>query len=112
MAKERINEVNEVAGQIRSFLEVRKIKVDKIVLFGSYIKGNYKKDSDIDIAIISRDFDGKDIFQKVVMLKGLKWYLVEKFSFPFDIIPVSLKEWQGSSSLMVDFIKEGEVLPL
>jgi len=29
-----------------------------------------------------------------------------------DIVPVSLKQWQESSSLVVDFIKERDVLPL
>jgi len=46
------------------------------------------------------------------MLKGLKWTLVGKFTLAFDIVPVSLKQWQESSSLVVDFIKEGETLSL
>ncbi|MBU4304328.1 MAG: nucleotidyltransferase domain-containing protein [Candidatus Omnitrophica bacterium] len=107
MAEERIREAVEL---IRNFLKDRHITVDKIIVFGSYAKGNYTKDSDLDIAIVSCDFDGKDIFQKAEMLKGLKWSLVENFMLPFDIIPLSLKEWQESSALVVDFVKEGEVL--
>lgn len=107
MVKERIREVVEL---IKDFLKDRKISVYRIIAFGSFVKGNYTKDSDLDIAIISQDFDGKDIFQKAEMLKGLEWALVEKFMLPFDIIPVSLKEWQQDSSLVVDFVKEGEVI--
>jgi len=29
----------------------------KIILFGSYAKGNYHKDSDIDIAVILKDYN-------------------------------------------------------
>lgn len=109
MAEERIREVVEL---IKDFLKDHHITVDKIIIFGSYAKGNYTKDSDLDIAIVSCDFDEKDIFQKAEMLKGLKWLLGEKLMFPFDIIPLSLKEWQESSSLVVDFVKEGEILSL
>jgi len=102
--------VKQAAELIKNILKDRNITVDKIVVFGSYAKGNYTKDSDLDIAVISRDFNEKDVFQKAEMLKGLKWTLVEKFKVAFDIVPVSLKQWQESSSLVVDFIKEGTLL--
>jgi len=102
--------VREAAELIKNILRDRNITVDRIVIFGSYARGNYAGSSDIDIAIVSRDFDGKDVFQKAEMLKGLKWTLVEKFELAFDIVPVSLKQWQESSSLVVDFIKEGQTL--
>ncbi len=109
MAEARVGEAAEL---IKNLLKDRNITVDRIIVFGSYAKGNYTKDSDLDIAVISRDFNEKDVFQKAEMLKGLKWTLVEKFELSFDIVPVSLKQWQESSSLVVDFIKEGEALPL
>lgn len=109
MAEARVKEAAEL---IKRFLEDRNITADRIIIFGSYAKGNYTKDSDVDIAVVSRDFNEKDVFQRAEMLKGLKWTLVEKFELAFDIVPVSLKQWQESSSLVVDFIKEGEVLAL
>ena len=102
--------IKEIANAIKIFFKDRNIKVDKIVVFGSYAKGNYSTNSDLDIAIISADFNGKDIFQKTDMIKGLNWYLVQRFIFPFDIIPISMKEWQGSSSLSIEFIREGKIL--
>lgn len=102
----------EAVDSIRRFLKNHNIKVDKIIVFGSYARGNYTEDSDLDIAIISEDFEGKDIFQKAEMLKGLKWSLVKRFALPFDIIPISLKDWKGSSSLLVEFVKEAKTLSL
>ncbi len=99
----------QAVGIIRDFLDSRNISADKIVVFGSYARGDYNEDSDIDIAIISRDFENKDIFQKAEMLKGLKWLLVDKIMLPFDIIPISLTEWMESSSLTVEFIKSGKM---
>jgi len=104
--------VEEAVNLIKSFLKSHRIKVDRIVIFGSYARGNYTKDSDIDIAIISKNFEGKDIFEKAEMLKGLNWSLIERVNLPFDIIPISLQEWQESSSLIVDFLKKEEVLSL
>jgi predicted nucleotidyltransferase len=104
--------VKQIAQFIKDLLRGRDITVDEIIVFGSYARGNYTEDSDLDIAVISQDFNGKDVFQKARMLKGLKWALVEKFELAFDIVPLSLKQWQESSSLVVDFVKEGKVLSL
>lgn len=34
------------------------IRVDRMLLFGSYVRGEAHRDSDIDVAILSRDFSG------------------------------------------------------
>ena len=107
MPKDRIREAVTL---IKEFFNGRNIKINKIIIFGSYSKGNYSKDSDIDIAIVSQDFNGKDIFEKTEMIKGLKWLLVEDIELPFDIVPISLQEWKESSSLVVEFVKAGKVL--
>ncbi len=41
------------------YADAVKLKYDavKIILFGSYAKGNYHKDSDIDVAVILKDFN-------------------------------------------------------
>jgi len=106
MSQERIGEIIDF---IRGFLQVRNISIHKIILFGSYAKKSFSNESDVDIAIVSEDFAGKDVFQRAEMLKGLHWALVEKFMLPFDIVPISLKDWQKSSSLVVEFVRGGEV---
>lgn len=103
MAKGKVKEVTKL---LRDFLAQHNIRVDKIVVFGSQARGDFRKDSDIDIAIVSKDFEGKDIFEKAEMLKGLKWFLVKRLLLPFDIVPLSPSEWNGSS-LIAQFAKEG-----
>ena len=46
------------------------IKVEKVILFGSYAKGNFKEYSDIDVAIISPDF-GRDRFEERILLSKI-----------------------------------------
>jgi uncharacterized protein len=44
------------------------IRVDTVILFGSYANGHPHKWSDIDLAVISPDFDGKDWFERVKLM--------------------------------------------
>ena len=46
--------------------------IEAIILFGSYAKGTEHQDSDIDIAIITNDFNN-NIFNGEIELKKLRW---------------------------------------
>ena len=63
----------KVLEQIRDYrkiLEKNKIKIDKLILFGSYAKGTQKKWSDIDLCVVSPQF-GKNRFEERVKLMKL-----------------------------------------
>ncbi|OPY07854.1 MAG: Nucleotidyltransferase domain protein [Syntrophaceae bacterium PtaB.Bin095] len=54
---------NETIETVRRFVRLVKnanIKVEKVVIFGSYAKGTAGKWSDVDLAIVSEDFSGID----------------------------------------------------
>ena len=60
---------------IRKYVDELKkeITIDRVILFGSYARGNPKSYSDIDLAIFSKDFQDKDeirnmqyLFQKTM----------------------------------------------
>ena len=55
MAKKEIN--TAIIKVVETFAtEIKKhYKVDFVILFGSFAKGNQNEDSDIDVAIVSRD---------------------------------------------------------
>ena len=44
-------------------------KIEAIILFGSYAKGTEHKDSDIDIAIITDDFENDIIDEELKLMK-------------------------------------------
>lgn len=46
--------------------EVNRLFIDKILLFGSYAKGNPNKYSDIDLAVFSRQFCNTKIISAVL----------------------------------------------
>ena|SRR3989338_5277268 len=58
---------------IKKYYQVLKkngIKVDKIILFGSYVMGKEKPWSDLDVCVVSKEF-GKDHYDEMVLLNKL-----------------------------------------
>jgi predicted nucleotidyltransferase len=47
------------------------IKVDAVVLYGSYANGTADEDSDIDVAVISADFEGVPLWRRQEIIADL-----------------------------------------
>lgn len=108
MVKKEIITTKEL---LLELLNDRSINVNKIVIFGSYIKNKHSKDSDMDIIIVSENFRDKDIFEKVRMTRGIHKELVRRIKKPFDILYYSDKEWSNTLSLVANMAKsEGKVI--
>ena len=60
-----------IACKCPQILKGKNISIQKALLFGSYVKGNYREDSDIDLAIVSSNFTG-DRFSDRRMLVPLR----------------------------------------
>ena len=89
----------------------KNLSVDKIVMFGSHARGSQGPDSDIDLIIVSRDFRGKKLVEKVELASGLNWELVHQTKKPFDLLYYSDLEWRKGSSLIITAAKrEGKVI--
>lgn len=52
----------------------RHIRIEKVILFGSYADGRAHELSDIDLAVISPDFDGKGLYKRAVLLSKARAY--------------------------------------
>jgi uncharacterized protein len=103
-----IRTIKAIALQYREILVKENIHPDVIVLFGSHAKGTAGKDSDIDLAIISRDF-GTHPDKERQRLNLLAY----EIPAPLEVIPVSLKDYmkQSTTSPILDQIfKTGIVL--
>ncbi|MBI5196117.1 MAG: nucleotidyltransferase domain-containing protein [Nitrospirae bacterium] len=107
MAKRKIKEAIKY---LRDLLYEKGLEINKIILFGSYARGNFREDSDIDVLVISKDFSGKDIFERAGMLGDVEWRLIKKYLFPFDIITMSPEEFKKGVSPVSQFAKSGKVV--
>ena len=56
--------LNQIARELADFLS-QHIHVDKLILFGSHGYGQPREDSDIDIAVISEDFERMSVLDKI-----------------------------------------------
>ena len=103
MGKEKQKQVVEF---IKKFLRGKGVAVSAITLFGSRVNGRSRHDSDLDIVIVSKSFEKKDIFARVNMASGLHWALVDKFCIPFDILYYSPSDWRNKNSPIANCAKE------
>ncbi len=86
------------------------IKIDKVILFGSYYSGKPHKDSDIDIAVISNDFEDKDVFELGPMTGNAVRATIRKFDIPVDLIKLTLDEYENETRMIASYVKEGKVV--
>ena len=64
--------------------------IKEIILFGSRAKGKQRKDSDIDLMIISDDFKNMNFFER-----GAKMYDYWNIDLPVDFICYTEKEFNN-----------------
>lgn len=70
-------------------LKHRDISVDRIVLYGSYVRGQARPDSDIDIAVVSKNF-GKDRVEGGMLL----FRIAGKIDSRLEPVPISTKSYE------------------
>ena len=56
--------IEQIVNEVADFLS-KYIRVDKLILFGSYGNGSPSKESDFDIAVISEDLERMPILEKM-----------------------------------------------
>ena len=103
-----IRVIKERTIELRKNLKKNNIHGDIFILYGSYATGKNHKDSDIDIAVVSRDF-GKNRFKEGSTLN----YIAQKIDIRFEAVPVSLKDYMSSHSispLLAEIDKNGIIL--
>ena len=74
----------------------------KVILFGSYVKGNPHKDSDIDIAVIFSDYDNR-LDRQVELMK-----LTRKIDSRIEPHPFREKEFEISNPFVNEIMTYGE----
>ncbi|MDR3313288.1 MAG: nucleotidyltransferase domain-containing protein [Oscillospiraceae bacterium] len=79
------------------------IAVDKVILFGSYAKDAYHKDSDIDIAVFSRDF------AEETKIDDMAYLLMKTSGLGLDIQPqaFTLEDYEAPDGFVEEILKTG-----
>jgi len=100
------NRVLEIIANFKKILLKNGTSVDKLVLFGSFANGNPHEGSDIDLVVVSRDFENKSFWDRIEILTEAICEIFE----PIEAIPMTPAEWERGDSMIVEYAKKGEVV--
>ena len=78
-----------------------KIELEKVLLFGSYVRGKQKRWSDIDLAVISNRFEKMNFHDRLVFLGMLAW---QAKATEIEALGYTLDEFKNATKL--DFLGE------
>lgn len=79
--------------------------VNKVILYGSYARGNHRKDSDIDVAVVvPRSSISKNILDDMAKLFKLRR------NISTDIEPILLIDEEDASGFLEDISEYGEIV--
>src|SRR3990172_2095115 len=86
---------NQIIRTIKKFIRALKhegISVNRVILYGSYAKGKARTDSDIDVAVVSKDF-GKDRVEEGMSL----FRIAGGIDTRLEPVPISLKTFENDT---------------
>ncbi len=87
----------------------RTISVDSVFLFGSYARGDARRDSDVDLIVLSKDFSDMNFIERMIFLSRARGKGM--LEFPADIIgytPEEFTDIEKDSVIMQQAKKEGK----
>ena len=68
------------------------VRVERIILFGSRARGDYRPDSDYDVLVVVKE--GLDRRAKRRLSLMIRRRLVRELGVPVDLVIVSLRHWE------------------
>lgn len=100
MGKKRNREIGAFVEKLK-----KKIDIERVIVFGSRARGDYLEDSDVDLIIISKDFEGVSFYERMDKLI-LLW------ESPLDLealcyTPEEFEEKKKEIGIVSEAIKEG-----
>jgi len=98
-----------IVGRFGAALERGGVRPSKIVLYGSFANGRWHEWSDIDVVVVSSDFERMDHWQRIDALTEAIFQVHQ----PIEAVGMTPEEWGRGDSLIAQFAREGEeVYPL
>lgn len=101
---EFVNQVNKSLGN----------RVKKIILYGSYARGDYNENSDIDIMILT-DLSDDELYNYFVKVSDIAYDIEEAYNFNIQLSPLvkninRFNYWLEALPFYINVQKEGVVL--
>jgi len=111
MSTEQAETLDELLEEISTSITA-KYPDAQVILFGSYARGDYTKDSDLDICVLVPEIIGRRLDMNVDISCSAR----EGFPFPFDLVLYTYDEFEkyakSKSRLQYKIKQEGRVLSI
>jgi uncharacterized protein len=88
--------VTEIITFLKTELQKKGVILRGIALFGSQLTGLSDTESDIDLIIVSDNFQNKNIFERSEITMDVEINALKKFHVPMDILKMTCKEYNQS----------------
>lgn len=107
----RQNQLKKVIEDFQQAIS-KKITPSKIILFGSYAKGQPHRHSDIDLAVISPQFSGMNDIERIMLLSDLSRGVSTPGNVDIDPLGFTEQELQkaGYFEIAAEIRDEGKVV--
>jgi len=80
-------------------------RLAKIILFGSYARGEAHDESDVDLMLLLNDDEVSSNSEKTQIF-DISWSLFMKYSIIISALPVSLKKFISTNKALYRFVKK------
>jgi len=92
---------------VKSYLKRLPINVKYAILFGSTVKGTRLRESDIDLIVVSDDFEGMSLVKRIQLL--LKYWTHKRVELEvFGYTEDEIKKLKGKSIIVSEALEYGE----
>ena len=98
--------VLRIIKQFKKELEKQGLRVDRLVLYGSWATGKAEEGSDIDVVVVSPDFAGKGYWDRIRILSNAIYEIFE----PIEAVALTPEEWDRGDSTVVEYARSGETI--
>jgi predicted nucleotidyltransferase len=107
MVKKRAEEVKSLVRKIEEFKHSHGYK--SVILFGSYSRGDFDDDSDVDLMIVDKRFEGHNVFSRT---KGMwiDWHTKLNAGKAVDFLcytPAEFSALKKKVSIVSEAVREG-----
>ncbi len=100
-------EVNQIIKEFRE--ELKRIyngNLVKLILYGSYARGDFNSDSDIDLLVVLNEMEtpGKEIDRMIDIINNINL----KYNILISVFPITIAEYESlNSPLLLNVRREG-----
>lgn len=92
------SKISEIKKSVLKFIwSIRDFKIKEVVIFGSRIKGDYLENSDLDLILISDDFEGLSFTDRITNI--YRYYDNWTADFPLEILCYTQEEFNRKKKL-------------